>query len=82
LREVPRKPLRLDRRGGHDHFQLGPARQQAFEVAEEEVDVEAALVCFVDDDRVVRFEEPVSLRFREENAVGHHLDVRVRRELV
>ena len=38
---------------GDDHLQVGPARQDLPQVAEQEVDVQAALVRLVDDQRVV-----------------------------
>ena len=52
----------------------GPARQQPAEVAEQEVDVQAALVRLVDDDRVVLAQLPVALELGEQDAVGHQLD--------
>ena len=52
----------------------GRLRQQPLEVAEQEVDVEAALVGLVDDDRVVAAQLPVALQLGEQDAVGHHLD--------
>jgi hypothetical protein len=48
-----RRTARVDRGGGDDQLEVGPLRQQPLEVAEQEVDVEAALVGLVDDDRVV-----------------------------
>ena len=48
------EPLRVDRRRGDDDLQVRALGQQLLEVAEQEVDVEAALVGLVDDDRVVR----------------------------
>ena len=36
----------------------------------------------VDDDRVVITQQPVALRFREQDAVGHYLEVGVGRDLV
>src|SRR3546814_11324343 len=44
------------------------------EVAEQEVDVEAALVGLVDDDDLVGPQHAVALHLGEEDAVGHHLD--------
>src|SRR5204862_7408740 len=38
-------------------------------------DVETALVRLVDDDRVVRGQCAIALRLREQDAVGHDLDV-------
>ena len=55
-------------------FSSGPAVQQGLQVAEQEVDVQAALVGFVDDDRVVAFEKAVMLGFGQQDAVGHQLD--------
>ena len=51
--EVRGEPLGVDGRRGDDQLEVGPPRQQPLEVAEQEVDVEAALVGLVDDDRVV-----------------------------
>src|SRR5882757_2413801 len=51
--EMLREPLRVDRGRSNDHLEVRPARQQPFQVAENEVDVEAALVRLVDDQRVV-----------------------------
>ena len=59
---------------GDDQLEVGPLRQQPLEVAEQEVDVEAALVRLVDDDRVVLPQLPVALQLGEQDAVGHQLD--------
>ena len=74
--EVPREALRVDGRRRDDDLEVRPARQQLLEVAEDEVDVEAALVCLVDDDRVVATQHPVPLDLGEQDAVGHDLDQR------
>ena len=75
--EVAREPLRVDRRRGDDDLEVGAAREQLGEVAEQEVDVEAALVGLVDDQRVVPAQHPVLLDLGEQDAVGHELDQRV-----
>ena len=54
-------------------FRSGRLREQLLEVAEDEVDVQAALVCLVDDQRVVAAQHPVALDLGEQDAVGHHL---------
>jgi hypothetical protein len=41
--------LRVDRGRGDDDLEVGPAGQQPLQVAEDEVDVQAALVRLVDD---------------------------------
>uniref|UniRef100_A0A1I7YRE6 NAD-specific glutamate dehydrogenase n=1 Tax=Steinernema glaseri TaxID=37863 RepID=A0A1I7YRE6_9BILA len=72
--EVPGKALQVDGRGGDDDLEVGAPRQQGLEVAEQEVDVQAAFVGFVDDDRVVAFQKAVVLGFGQQDAVGHQLD--------
>ena len=73
---MAREGLGVDGRRGDDHLEVGPLRQQPLEVAEEEIDVEAALVGLVDDDRPVARQQPVMARLGEEHAVGHELDAR------
>ena len=80
--EVPGEPLGVDRRRRDDDLEVGAPRQELLEVAQDEVDVEAALVRLVDDDRVVATQLPVALELREEDAVRHHLDERVAGRLV
>jgi hypothetical protein len=80
--EVPREPLRVDRRRRDDDLEVRPARQHLLEVAEDEVDVKAALVRLVDDQRVVLLQQPIALDLGEQDAVGHQLDERVVAHLV
>ena len=54
-------------------FRSGRRDQQPAQVAEQEVDVEAAFVRLVEDDRVVAQEVPVVLDLGEQYAVGHQL---------
>ncbi len=72
--EVLGEALQVDGRRGDDDFKVWTPRQQGFQVAEQEVDVQAALVGFVDDDRVVAFQVAVVLGFGQQNTVGHQLD--------
>ena len=51
--EVLREAVGVDRGRGDDDLQVGPPRQDLAQVAEQEVDVQAALVRLVDDQRVV-----------------------------
>ena len=55
----------------------GRCGQQAVQVAEQEVDVQAALVRLVDDDRVVAAQQPVVLDLGEQQAVGDEAHERV-----
>ena len=80
--EVLGEPLRVDRRRGDDHLEVGTAGEQLLEVAEDEVDVQAALVRLVDDERVVPAQLAVALQLGEQDAVGHQLDQRAVADLV
>ena len=73
-REVVCEPLRIDGGGGDDHLEVRPLGQQLAEVAEQEVDVEAALVCLVEDQSVVAEQTAVTLDLGQQDAVGHQLD--------
>jgi hypothetical protein len=77
IAEVAGEPVRVDRRRGDDHLEVRAAGQQLGEVAEQEVDVEAALVGLVDDEGVVAAQQTVLLDLGEQDAVGHQLDQRV-----
>ena len=87
---TPRRPGRrsgrrsagVDGRRRDDELEVGAAGQQVREVAEQEVDVEAALVGLVDDDRVVAAQQAVALQLGQQDAVGHELDQRVLADLV
>ena len=81
-RKVVGKTLRVDRGRGHDDLQVRAARQNLAQVAEQEVDVQAALVRFIDDDGVVGLEQRVGLRLGQQDAVGHELDRGVAAETV
>src|SRR4051794_2194406 len=75
--EVRREALRVDRRRGDDQLQVRALGQQPPEVAQQEVDVEAALVRLVDDHRVVAAQQPVVLDLGEQQPVGHETHARV-----
>ena len=72
--EVFGETVGVDGGRGDDQLQVGALGDQLLEVAEQEVDVEAALVRFVDDQRVVFRQPAVGLDFRQQDAVGHELD--------
>ncbi len=80
--EMARETVGIDRRGRDDQFQVRPPRQDFLQIAEQEVDVQAALVRLVDDQRVVRLQQRIGLRLGEQDAVRHQLDGCARREVV
>ncbi len=77
--EMEGQLVRVQRCRGDDQLEFGPARQQAPQPAEQEVDVEAALVRLVEDDGVVGQQLAVALQLGQQDAVGHQLDQRALR---
>ncbi|MGY3320424.1 hypothetical protein ACVWZ7_003527 [Arthrobacter sp. TE12232] len=67
--------FRIDGGRGDDDLQVRALRQDPLEVAEDEIDVEAALVGLVNDDGVVLAQQLVALDFCQQDAVGHELDL-------
>ena len=80
--EVLGEALGVDGRRGDDDFQVGALGQELLEETEQEVDVQAALVRLVDDQRVILRQPRIALRLGEQDAVGHQFDVRARRGAV
>ena len=72
--EMGGEAFMVDGRRGDDDFQVRAARQQLLQIAEQKIDVQAALVGLVDDQGVVLMEVAVLLDFAEQHAVGHQLD--------
>ena len=80
--EEVRDALRFEGRGAHDHPEVGAPREHPLHVPEQEVDVERALVRFVDDEGVVGLEEGIARDLGHEDPVRHQLEVRIRADLV
>ena len=80
--EVVGEPLGLDGGRGDDDLEVRPAGQELGQVAEDEVDVEAALVGLVHDDGVVGRQPAVVAQLGQQDPVGHELDVGGRPHLV
>ena len=72
--EVPREALGIDGGRGNDDLQIAALGAELLEVAQQEIDVQAALVRLVDDDAVVLAQLAVALGLGEQDAVGHQLD--------
>ena len=72
--EVSGEPGGVDGGGGDDHPEFRATFQELFEVAEQEVNVEAAFVCLINNDCVVAFQIAVVGQLTEQHTVGHHLD--------
>ena len=74
--KMPGKTVGINGGRCDDDLQVGAPRQDLLEVAKQEVDVQAAFVCLVDDQRVIRMEQRIALRFGQQDAVRHQLDGR------
>ena len=77
-----REALGIDRRRRDDDLEIRPLVLDAPQVTDDEVDVEAALVRLVDDQRVVVAQAPVGADLVEQDAVRHDLDERRRARLI
>ncbi len=75
--EMLGKPRGVDGRRGDDQLQVRALVQQLLEVAQQEVDVEAALMRLVDNDGVVLGQIAVAADLGQQDAVGHELDAGV-----
>ena len=69
--------LGVDRGRGDEQLEIRPAAQQALQVAEQEVDVERALMRLVEDQHRVVAEQGIALDLGQQDAVGHELDARL-----
>ena len=75
--EITREAQGVDGRRGHDQLELGTPRQEALETAEQEIDVQAALVGLIDDQGIVGEEPAIVLQLGQEDPVRHELEVGV-----
>ena len=73
-RKVVGEALRIDGGRSHDDLQVRTAWQYLAQVTEQEIDIQAALVRLVDDQRVIGLEQRVALRLRQQDTVRHQLD--------
>ena len=72
--KVLREAVHINGCAGDDELQIPTLGEQLVQVAEQEVDVQAALVRLVHDDGVVSGELAVTTDLGEQQTVGHHLD--------
>ena len=76
VREMLGKTFRINRRRGDNKLEIGTFGQNLTQIAEQKVNVQTALVRFVNDDRIVLAQQSISLRLRQQNPIGHELDRR------
>ena len=74
--EMLREARGVQRGRSDDELEIGPSLQQALQITQQEIDVEAALVCLVQHQRVVRRQGAITLGLGQQDAVGHELDQR------
>ena len=75
--EVLAKTFCIDRCRRDDQPQILSLLQQSVQHPQQKVDVQRPLVCFIQNDDFVLLEEPIAGGFREQDSIGHQLDVRV-----
>ncbi|CAH0222388.1 hypothetical protein SRABI106_01993 [Rahnella aquatilis] len=80
--KMTREPLRIDSRRGNNDFQVGAFWQQLTQVTEDKVDIQAAFMRFIDDQRVVLHQHAILLDLRQQNTVGHQLNEGVFTDLI
>ena len=80
--KVLRKSVGVDGGRGDDDFQIGAARQDLTQIAQQKIDVQTALMRLVNDECVVGQQQRIGLRLGQQNAVGHQLHRGVARQLV
>lgn len=71
-----RERARVDGGGGDDDPQVRALRRELQQPSEEEIDVQASFVSFVDDHGVVLGELWIALHLRQQDAVGHEFHSR------
>ena len=66
--------FRIYCRGSDNKFQIRSFRQKLFEIPQKKVDIQAAFMSFINDDRIILFQKTVALRFGQKNAIRHQFD--------
>ncbi len=75
IREMPGELLRIDGRRGDDELEITALLQQLLQVAQQEIDVQAAFVSLIQDDGIVFVEKTVLLDFGQQHTVSQQLDM-------
>ena len=68
------KPLGINRGRRDHHTEIGAAWQKVFKVAQQKINVQAALVGLIDDQGVIGHQQWIVLGLRQKHAIGHELD--------
>ena len=74
ITEVIGKAFMVDGGRGNNELEIGALRQQLLEIAEQKIDIQAALVGLIDDQGVVVVEKAIPLDLIEQHAIGKYLD--------
>ncbi len=74
--EVLAETLGINGRRRNNHLEVWPALAQALQIPQQKIDVEAALVRLVDEQRAVGAQVRVGARLGQQDTVGHHLEPR------
>ena len=72
--EKVRDPFRFQCGGGNDDPQITTFFEEQFQVAEKKVDIQAALMDFIQNNAVVLQQQGIGACFRQKNTIRHKLD--------
>ena len=75
ISEEVSKLLRVHRSRGDDQLELGAAFQNALQIAQQKIDIEAALMRLIDDQGVVLTQVRIVLGLGQQDSIGHQLDI-------
>ena len=68
---MARKPLGINRCRGDDQLQVWSLWQQLLQIAQQEIDIQAALMRLINNDRVVLAQQRITLSLGQQDAIGH-----------
>src|SRR5699024_4758802 len=71
------KTLYLNSGRGDNHLEVWPLWKHLSKIAQQKVNIQTALVCFINNQRVVAIEITIILNLGQQDAVCHHLYARL-----
>ena len=74
--EKSRDPVRFQRCGGDQKFQIGSFFEQKLEVSEKKIDIEGVFMHLIQNDAVILQEQGIGTCFRKQDPIGHEFDDR------
>ena len=66
-----RKTLGINGCRGNNQLEIGSLWQQLFQVAQQKINIQTALMGFINNNRVILIQKRIILGFGQQDAVGH-----------